>query len=106
MEKIKIHNREVLNYQLQLLEAREKELRAKITNDAGAILHVLTDPATIIKTTIKKLAEDPEVRSDILNIVIKWVSNYIHGLFNKPGPVTDFLKRMIGKFSGRESSAS
>jgi len=105
MEKIKIHNREVLQYQLQLLQARERELRAKITDDAGIVLQAVTDPSVIIKSTIKKLAEDQEVRSDLLNLAVGWVSNYIHDLFKKPGPVGEFFKKILGKFRGTDGDA-
>ena len=98
MEKIKIHNRDVLQYQLQLLEQREKELRAKIIDDAGTVVQIVTDPSTLIKSTIKNLVKDPEVRSDLLNLVLGWVGNYVQSLLNKPGPVTDFFKRIIEKF--------
>ncbi len=99
-----ITNKKDLDRRLASLKARRADLEKQITTNSRETYEVLTNPAPIIKRTVRNLALDSDFRGDLLQLALNGIAGYA----GKKIASTPFVMRLISAIKDRffESSTS
>jgi hypothetical protein len=97
MERPEIHNHDILKYHLQMLEAQEKHYRELLLRNASDVAELLHDPVPVIKRTVRSIAADGDLRSDLLKTGLNLAGNMLHSKITGGSAVTGIVSLLLNR---------
>ncbi len=95
-----IANEQQLHNRIRELKSQRTDCEQKITDHVREISAVISNPAPIIKRTVKDLAGDKNFKTELLSLGLSFASRYLGGRMGAAGAAgSSVLSLLINKFA-------